>query len=132
MCGISLVLLPPRGSSSCVADEPLLRRRGPDLLMTRLVRPASLGGRGVVVVGAVLHIRGEAVAAQPCDAGDWTFAWNGEVYSGIEVRAAAEIAGVPRAVTCPNRWRTGRATPARSRSTWRAPPPRLSYCVLSH
>lgn len=83
MCGIAVVICRSRARALHIAQllRVELELRGPDQSAIHVVEGRT-DGLVVVVVAAVLHIRGAALAPQPVvnEASGDVLAWNGELY----------------------------------------------------
>ena len=86
MCGIA-ALLGESGGASLKSVQRALRRRGPDYDGVAEVTSARL-----VVLAAVLHVRGATVCEQPVvdSASGNVLAWNGELYDGDDGDAGSD------------------------------------------
>ncbi len=87
MCGIAVVVCRSRVRALEIAHllRVELELRGPDQSAVHVV-DAHDSGLTIVVVAAVLHIRGVVMAAQPvvhAESGD-VLAWNGELYDCVD------------------------------------------------
>lgn len=86
MCGIAFVLGDESAAEALAADvAPLLQRRGPDVSGRHSIDLG--GGRVLLAIGSVLHLRGSHPQAQPIRASgsnSWLL-WNGEIYDGLSM-----------------------------------------------
>eukprot|EP01064_Diplonema_japonicum_P024501 TRINITY_DN3507_c0_g3_i1.p1 TRINITY_DN3507_c0_g3~~TRINITY_DN3507_c0_g3_i1.p1 ORF type:complete len:647 (+),score=78.58 TRINITY_DN3507_c0_g3_i1:30-1970(+) len=85
MCGICLILEKEKGEVDREAIKKSIQKRGPDDYGSSRITMHEWEG---LIGGAVLAMRGDGVTRQPISKNDWTFAWNGEIFAGLDVMNA--------------------------------------------
>ena len=96
MCGICCVLttVSPSADAHFSKLPRAICRRGPDAFKIEQVRPRAVDGKGIngTFASSVLHLRGEAIVAQPLVSDRYVLQWNGEIYNdNLQVRLAEKM-----------------------------------------